>query len=132
MIETYAASERSGSTLAGTRTASRRSNVKGRATGWWRRSFWPPVHGVSRSNAAELLRFSPRRWIAEFSRAGFDVAAVVTRLPVHSPYRFGWERARRFLESLGATSSIGYVVVKAGEHPDGVRWLRPQHEGAAP
>src|SRR5262245_18332507 len=34
-----------------------RSTVKTAPAGWWRRSFWPSVHGVSSSNVAELRRF---------------------------------------------------------------------------
>lgn len=96
------------------------SNVKGPAQGWWRRSFWPPVHGIARSNLAEFQGFDPRRWMEAFGQAEMEVVGVMNRLPVHSPYRFGWERARRLLERLGATSSVAYLVVKAGTNPDRV------------
>jgi SAM-dependent methyltransferase len=94
-----------------------RSNVKTARPGWLRRSFWPPVHGVARSNVGELLRFGVRRWIREFERAGLDVLRVRRRLPLHSPYRFGFERTRRLLESLGASSTTGFVLAHAGRRP---------------
>ena len=97
--------------------AGRGSTVKLPPFGWWRRSFWPPVHGVSRSNWAELLRFGARRWIAEFERAGFRVSAIRRRLPLHSPYRFGFERTRRVLESFGGSSTVGFVLTPAGLRP---------------
>jgi ubiquinone/menaquinone biosynthesis C-methylase UbiE len=94
-----------------------RSTVKTAPAGWWRRSFWPSVHGVSSSNAAELRRFGIRHWIAEFERAKLDVVRVRRRFPFHSPYRFGLERTRRALESLGASSTVGFVLTHAGRRP---------------
>ena len=95
----------------------RGSTVKLPALGWWRRSFWPPMHGVSRSNWSEFLRFGIHRWTAEFEHAGFDVAGIRRRLPLHSPYRFGFERTRSLLESLGASSTIGFVLTHSGLRP---------------
>jgi SAM-dependent methyltransferase len=95
----------------------RGSTVKLPALGWWRRSFWPPTHGVSRSNRLEFLRFGVRRWTAEFQRAGLDVTGIRRRLPLHSPYRFGFERTRNQLESLGASSTIGFVLTHSGFRP---------------
>jgi SAM-dependent methyltransferase len=114
LVERYTAQN---AAVVGPRSSSG-SNVKGPAQGWWRRSFWPPVHGIARSNLAELRRFDPRRWMGAFREAGLRVVGVVDRLPVHSPYRFGWERTRGWLERLGATSSVGYVVVKARTHSE--------------
>jgi SAM-dependent methyltransferase len=92
----------------------RRSTVKLPPPGWWRRSFWPPVHGVSRTNLGEILRFGVHRWTAEFERAGLNVAKIRRHLPLHSPYRFGFERTRRLLESLGASSTVGFVLTRRG------------------
>jgi SAM-dependent methyltransferase len=98
-----------------------RSTVKRPPPSWWRRSLWPPVHGVSRNNLSELQRFGARCWITEFERAGLDVARIRRRLPLHSPYRFGLERTRRALESLGASSTIGFVLTHAGRRPPSVQ-----------
>jgi SAM-dependent methyltransferase len=95
----------------------RPSTVKLSPFGWWRRSFWPPVHGVSRTNLGEILRFGVPRWRAEFERAGLEVAKIRRRLPLHSPYRFGFERTRRLLESLGASSTVGFVMTRRGLRP---------------
>ncbi|HSD10774.1 MAG TPA: class I SAM-dependent methyltransferase [Candidatus Binatia bacterium] len=126
LVEKYTAHERHRKAAVPGLRESSGSNVKGPAQGWWRRSFWPPVHGIARNNLAEFQRFDPRRWIQEFRRAGMEVVGVVDRLPVHSPYRFGWERARRFLESLGATSSVGYLVAKAHTYPERASLFLPE------
>jgi ubiquinone/menaquinone biosynthesis C-methylase UbiE len=94
-----------------------RSTVKTAPAGWWRRSFWPSVHGVSSSNVAELRRFGIRHWVAEFERAKLDVVRIRRRFPLHSPYRFGLERTRRALESFGASSTVGFVLAHAGQRP---------------
>jgi len=94
-----------------------RSTVKVAPAGWWRRSFWPSVHGVSSSNVVELRRFGIRHWTAEFERAKLDVVRIRRRFPLHSPYRFGLERTRRALESLGASSTVGFVLAHAGRRP---------------
>jgi SAM-dependent methyltransferase len=94
-----------------------RSTVKQASPGWWRRSFWPPVHGIGRSNVAELARFGIRRWMSEFERAELDVVAIRRDFPLHSPYRFGLERTRSLLESLGASSTVGFVLAHAGRRP---------------
>jgi SAM-dependent methyltransferase len=99
------------------KTAVERSTVKQPAPGWWRRSLWPPVHGVAQSNRAELVRFGVRHWAAEFERAGLDVVHVHRRLPFHSPYRFGLERTRRLLESLGASSTVAFVLTQRSRRP---------------
>jgi SAM-dependent methyltransferase len=105
----------------------RRSTVKLPPLGWWRRSFWPPVHGVSRNNWAEILRFGVRRWTAEFERAGLDVTGIHRRLPLHSPYRFGFERTRSLLESFGASSTVGFVLTRSGLRPHRAGlFVRPQ------
>jgi SAM-dependent methyltransferase len=130
LIEKYTGHQRYRKTVAQGLRGSSGSNVKGPAQGWWRRSLWPPVHGIARSNLAEFQRFDPRRWIEEFKQAGMAVVGVVDRLPVHSPYRFGWERARRLLEGLGATSSVGYVVGKAHMHPERASLFLPPKNDA--
>ncbi len=94
-----------------------RSTVREAPPGWWRRSFWPQVHGIGRSNLAEFRRFGARHWIAEIEQARLDVVRVGRRFPLHSPYRFGLERARRVLESLGASSTVGFVLAHAGRRP---------------
>jgi ubiquinone/menaquinone biosynthesis C-methylase UbiE len=94
-----------------------RGTVKQAPPGWWRRSFWPQVHGIGRSNLAEFRRFGARYWIAEFERARLDVVRIGRRFPLHSPYRFGLERTRRALESLGASSTVGFVLTHAGRRP---------------
>jgi SAM-dependent methyltransferase len=94
-----------------------RSTVKTAPASWWRRSFWPSVHGVASSNVAELRRFGIRPWVAEFERAKLDVVGIRRRFPLHSPYRFGLERTRRALESLGASSTVGFVLAHAGRRP---------------
>jgi len=99
----------------------RGSTVKRAAPSWWRRSFWPPVHGTSHGNLAELRRFGEMRWKAEFERAGFDVASIHRRFPFHSPYRFGLERTRAALERLGASSTVGFVLTHAGSRPPAAR-----------
>ena len=38
-------------------------------------------------------------------------------LPAPFPYRFGLERTRRALESLGASSTVGFVLAHAGRRP---------------
>jgi SAM-dependent methyltransferase len=96
---------------------SKRSTVKGPAPGWWRRSFWPPVHGVSGSNFSELRRFGVGHWKAAFDRAELDVVGIRRRLPLHSPYRFGFDRTRTLLESFGASSTVGFVLTHAGRRP---------------
>jgi SAM-dependent methyltransferase len=122
LVEKYTAQKTSVPGLRG----SSGSNVKGPVQGWWRRSLWPPVHGIARSNLAEFQQFDPRRWIEKFRQAGMKVVGVMDRLPVHSPYRFGWERARRLLERLGATSSVGYLVVKADMHSERASLFLPE------
>jgi SAM-dependent methyltransferase len=126
VIETYAASGRRRNTAIQGPRDSLGSNVKGAERGWWRRSLWPPVHGIARSNLSEFRQFAPRRWLEEFRQAGMEVVGVLDRLPVHSPYRFGWEGARRLLESLGATSSVAYVVAKARPYPDRASLFFPE------
>jgi SAM-dependent methyltransferase len=98
-----------------------RSTVKQPPPSWWRRSLWPPVHGVSGNNISEFMRFGVRRWTTEFERAGLDVAHVRRRLPLHSPYRFGLERTRSVLESLGASSTVGFVLTHSGRRPPPAR-----------
>jgi SAM-dependent methyltransferase len=126
LVEKYTAHERPQKAAVLGLRGSSGSNVKGPVQGWWRRSLWPPVHGIARSNLAEFQRFDPRRWIEAFRQAEMEVVGVVDRLPVHSPYRFGWERARRLLERLGVTSSVGYLVVKAGTHPERASLFLPE------
>lgn len=94
-----------------------RSTIKRPQPNWWRRSFWPSVHGVSRNNVSEFLRFGVRQWTAEFERAEFDVVGIRPRFPLHSPYRFGFERTRSVLESFGASSTVGFVLTHAGRRP---------------
>ena len=88
-----------------------RSTVKVAPAGWWRRSFWASVHGpraTSPSFAAGI-----RHWTAEFERAKLDVVRIRRRFPLHSPYRFA-SRERGALESLGASSTVGFVLAHAG------------------
>jgi SAM-dependent methyltransferase len=118
VIEKYAARGRHSSTTMQAPRDSFGSNVKGPARNWWRRSLWPPVHGIAESNLSEFRRFAPGHWLEQFRRAGMEVVGVIDRLPVHSPYRFGWEGARRLLESLGASSSVAYVVAKTRPYPE--------------
>jgi SAM-dependent methyltransferase len=127
LIEMHSAKEAAVPALRG----SSGSNVKGPVQGWWRRSFWPPVHGIARSNLAELQRFHPRRWIETFREAELEVVGLVDGLPVHSPYCFGWERARKLLERLGATSSVAYLVVKPHTKPDRLRHFLPRRTTGA-
>jgi SAM-dependent methyltransferase len=78
-----------------------------------RRLLVPEPHGVSPRNLQEFRAFSRTRWCNEFTRAGFRVLAV-RKGPVASGYGFGFERLRRVLERLGATSEYVYVAVKQG------------------
>ena len=88
-----------------------------------RRNLWPPVHGTSPNNIVEWVRFGRTYWERVFRDAEFDVVKVENRLPVHSPYRFGFNRIRRRLERLGFTSYNGYVLRKSGHGSPHVRWF---------
>ncbi len=99
------------------------ARVLPRREGFLRRHLWPPPHGVSHSNVEEFLRFGTTHWKRVFSDAGFELVALARGLPAHSPYRFGYEGARRVCERAGFSSCTGYVLQKAGHKSPHARWF---------
>lgn len=75
------------------------------------RWFIPDTHGVSSGHLGEFRAFRKSRWLAEFRRAGLQVA-MVKKGPVASGYGFGLDTLRRWLERLGFTSEYIYVATK--------------------
>jgi SAM-dependent methyltransferase len=72
-----------------------------------------PIHGVGSSHIDEIMRFSKRRWIAEFERAGLVVISS-ENLYFHSPYRlfpFRFMRIRSVISRIGLASVRSYRVV---------------------
>ena len=84
------------------------------------RNIWPQVHGESPTHVTEFLHMGASYWERLFSESGFQLAGRIQGLPIHSPYQFGFEAPRRLLESLGFSSTNGYVLNKIGQSPDGV------------
>jgi len=85
----------------------------GRAS-FLRRRLWPPPHGVSGSNMQEFVRFGRGYWTGVFAEAGLELVGTARGLPAHSPYRFGYNGARRLFERAGFSSCTGYILRKAG------------------
>lgn len=86
------------------------------------RLFIPETHGVSEGHLQEFRAFGKSRWIAEFRRAGFHVAAV-KKGPVASGYGFGLDTLRHWLERLGFTSEYIYIATKEGYDCPYVQYL---------
>ncbi len=87
------------------------------------RWFIPETHGVSSGHVEEFRAFRKSRWLAEFRRAGLEVA-VVKKGPVASGYGFGLDTLRRWLERLGFTSEYIYVATQAGHTSPYLECLR--------
>lgn len=99
------------------------NNVKVQRLSFWRRNLWPPPHGVASSNLAEFIRFGRRTWTDLFERSGFEVVSLVDGLPAHSPYRFGIQRLRPWIERAGLSSTTGFVLVKRGHASPHTSWF---------
>lgn len=89
--------------------------------------FIPETHGVSDGHLEEFRVFRKSRWLAEFRRAGFQVA-VFRKGPVASGYGFGLDTLRRCLERLGFTSEYIYVATKAEQTSPYLRYLHGSDE----
>lgn len=75
--------------------------------------FRPVPHGAYRSNFEEFFKFARTRWLREFSKAGFEPIAVL-KGPVSSPFGFGLNYLRLWLERIGFATEYIYVLKKKG------------------
>ncbi len=91
----------------------RGNNLQRETPSFLRRNTWPTVHGEYKNHMEEFIRMGSGYWQRLFTESGFEVVGTITGLPVHSPYRFGFETPRRLLEYLGLSSCNGYVLKKA-------------------
>ena len=57
-------------------------------------------------------------WKNYFNKSSFKIIGYIDKLPVHSPYRLGLNRIRKYLEFLGLSSSHGIVLVKQSSTKD--------------
>lgn len=105
------------------------NNARAARPSFLRRHLWPPPHGVSHSNVEEFVRFGKGYWTRVFQEAGFELVALARGLPAHSPYRFGYEGARRLCEWAGFSSCTGYVLQKAGRSSPHARWFTAARGG---
>ena len=91
----------------------RGNNLQRETPSFLRRHIWPTVHGEYKNHMEEFIRMGSGYWQKIFTESGFEVVGTITGLPVHSPYRFGFETLRRLLEDRGLSSCNGYVLKKA-------------------
>jgi len=91
----------------------------------WRqilRGILPTVHGEYPGHVSEWRGFGSDAWAQEFRAAGFTVHAVIP-LPLYSGYGFGLDGLRRVGEARGWSSHNAFVLSRAGETSDRVRWF---------
>ena len=80
--------------------------------------IWPKVHGEFKNHISEFAGMGYGNWENYFNKSSFKIIGYIDKLPVHSPYRFGLNKIRRFLEFLGFSSSHGFVLVKQSTQKD--------------
>lgn len=85
----------------------------------------PKPHGASATHMEELRAFSRSAWIRLFEQSGFEVHGIL-QSPYSSGYRFGFDGARRLVESLGLGSENIYILTKAGHHSPSLHWFLPR------
>ena len=91
----------------------------------WRqilRGVLPTVHGEYPGHLSEWRGFGSGPWADEFRGAGFTVHQVIP-LPLYSGYGFGLNWLRRFGEARGWSSHNAFVLSRAGDSPERVRWF---------
>jgi hypothetical protein len=91
----------------------------------WRqilRGIFPTVHGEYPGHLSEWRGFGRDAWAEEFRAAGFAVHKVML-LPLYSGYGFGLNALRRFGEARAWSSHNAFILSRAGEQPDRVRWF---------
>ena len=74
--------------------------------------IWPKVHGEYKNHISEFTGMGYKNWNNYFSKSSFKIIGYIDKLPVHSPYRFGLNKIRKSLESLGFSSSHGFILAK--------------------
>ena len=80
--------------------------------------IWPKVHGEFKNHISEFAGMGYGNWENYFNKSSFKIIGYIDKLPVHSPYRFGLNKIRKFLEFLGFSSSHGFVLVKQSAQKD--------------
>lgn len=75
--------------------------------------FWPVPHGAYSTHMEEFRMYRKKRWLREFSLAGFDVVSV-RKGPVSSGYGFGLTFLKRLVEHLGCATEYIYILKRSG------------------
>ncbi|MFH1514283.1 MAG: class I SAM-dependent methyltransferase [bacterium] len=90
-----------------------------------KRLLVPKIHGISKSHFHEIWEWRRRRWLNEFTDAGFQ-PIVVMRGPVVSGYGFGFDILRNILEAVGFTTHHIYICKKTGSASKHERYFKNQ------
>ena len=83
------------------------------------RKLLPKIHGVSRTNLSEYLRWGTQRWIAAFRKNGLELIETVP-LPFYFAYGYDFMLLVRIGNRIGFSSSTAFVLQKSPA--GGARW----------
>lgn len=71
----------------------------------------PPVHGQYKDHAEEFRGYKLNRWRQLLEGNGLEINKVI-RLPLYTPYGFGFGFVGRFAEKFGFCSSWAFILSK--------------------
>lgn len=76
-----------------------------------RKILWPVPHGDFVFNLEEFIAYGTKKWTGKFKKENFEVVKII-KGPVTSGYGFGLDRIRKFMELLGFSSVLIFILRK--------------------
>lgn len=74
-----------------------------------RRLLLPKVHGEYADHLDEIVNYRKTNWRYKFTSPKLVEILVSDKMPFHTPYRFGFKRLAKILESLGMSSTTYFI-----------------------